>query len=326
MRIAITLGEPAGCGPDCIVLAAQTASPVQRVVVGDANVLADRAKQLNIPLKLLPFDPHTPALPQAPGTLHVLSVPLNTPVTPGVLHPQNSAFVLRLLDEAIAGCLDNTFAAMVTAPVHKGIINDAGIPFSGHTEYLAEKTHSKKVVMVLSRANLRIALVTTHLPLRAVPDAITVQAITETLNILHHDLTRLYGIVSPRIAVTGLNPHAGEGGHLGREEIEIITPALNVLRETGMMLHGPVSADTAFTSHALESCDAVCVMYHDQGLPVIKTQGFGETVNVTCGLPLIRTSVDHGTALQLAGTGHVHADSLMAAIDQAVQFAQRGSL
>ena len=259
------------------------------------------------------------ARPHVPGALSVLPVPLAAPCSPGRLDPANAGYVLDTLRAAVAGCLQGSFAAMVTAPVQKSVINDAGIAFSGHTELLAERTATARVVMMLASGELRVALATTHLPLRAVPDAITAELLQETLLIVHRELHSRFGLAAPRIAVLGLNPHAGEGGHLGREEIEVIIPAMERLREQGLQLLGPLPADTAFNPKALAHCDAIFAMYHDQGLPTLKYAGCGDAVNITLGLPIVRTSVDHGTALDLAGTGKASPDSLFTALRTALR-------
>ena len=320
--LALTAGEPAGIGPDlCIALSQQTL-PCRLSVLGDIDVLRARAAQLGITVDFLDDD----AIPEnTPGTLHVRHLPAAAPVTPGVLDADNSAHVLALLDAAIEGCLSGAYNAIVTAPVHKGIINDAGFAFTGHTEYLADHSGTQKVVMMLAGGGLRVALATTHLPLRAVADAITPALLDEVIRILHADLQGKFGIVRPRILVAGLNPHAGESGHLGREEIDIIEPALDRLRGEGMDLVGPLPADTLFSRIRQEPCDAVLAMYHDQGLPVLKYASFGTGVNITLGLPFIRTSVDHGTALDLAGTGRAEVGSLLAAIQVAMEMVGQGS-
>ncbi len=292
-------------------------------MLGDAEVLRARAAQLGVVLRIIrATDP--PA--HRPGTLCVEHIPAAAPVEPGRLDPRNSAYVLALLDAAIAGCQSGAFDALVTAPVHKGVINDAGIAFTGHTEYLAEKTGTPDVVMMLAGGGLRVALATTHLALKDVPAAITSSGLSATLRILHRALNRDFGIVQPRILVAGLNPHAGESGHLGREEIEVIAPVLESLRAQGMNLVGPLPADTLFSRVRTDACDAVLAMYHDQGLPVLKYASFGEGVNITLGLPLIRTSVDHGTALDLAGTGKADVGSLLAAIKVAIEMAKKKGL
>ncbi len=324
MKIIITPGEPAGIGPDCVLMCAQSASHIERVVVADPDLLHARAKQLNLSLQLTSFSPDAPFKQQAPGELSILPVILDAPCTPGVLNSQNSLYVLACLDAAIDACVANHVHALVTGPIHKGVINDAGIKFSGHTEYLAQRTHTQQVVMMLARGALRIALVTTHIPLHAVSQHITATHLENVIRILHHDLKRLYGLSNPKINITGLNPHAGEGGHMGREEIEIIAPVIENLKQQGLLLTGPSSADTAFTPQHIAQYDATLVMYHDQGLPVIKSHGFGDTVNITLGLPILRTSVDHGTALSLAGTGQCDSSSLNVALSLATKFAQAG--
>jgi len=320
--IAVTSGEPAGIGPDiCLALAARR-PPCRAVVLADRDLLAARAAQLGLSLHMRAYDA---AQAPAAGELEVLHLPLAVPVTAGRLDPANSAYVLALLGRAVAGCGDGSFAAMVTAPVHKGVINDAGIPFTGHTEYLAALTSTPRVVMMLAGGGLRVALATTHLALAEVARAITRDSLEETLRILHRALRQRFGIAEPRILVAGLNPHGGEGGHLGREEIELISPVLRELRHTGMLLEGPLPADTLFTPQVLARGDCVLAMYHDQGLPVLKYASFGKGVNVTLGLPIVRTSVDHGTALDLAGSGRADAGSLMAAMDMALEMARASS-
>lgn len=314
--IALTPGEPAGIGPDLIVRLAQDPGGAPLVVIADPDLLHERAERLGIPLRLDPVAPDRPDRPDAPpqpGHLNVLPVALKRPVTPGHLDAANAAYVIDTLRIACDGCLDGRFDALVTGPVHKGIINDAGLHFTGHTEYLAELCAAEPVMM-LATPGLRVALVTTHLPLRDVSAAITTEHLTHVIGILHRDLTQRFGIPDPRILVCGLNPHAGEGGHLGREEIEVITPVLDALRTRGWRLIGPLPADTAFVPDKLADADAVLAMYHDQGLPVLKHLGFGQAVNITLGLPIIRTSVDHGTALDLAGTDRADLGSLRAAI------------
>lgn len=318
--LALTSGEPAGIGPDLCVALAQHTLPARVVVLGDADLLRARASLLGISVDI--HEPEAEACRQ--GSLCVQHIPVAATSVPGRLDRANSPYVLALLDAAITGCLSGRFDAMVTAPVHKGIINDAGITFTGHTEYLAEKTATHKVVMMLVGGGLRVALATTHLPLSAVPGAITRELLLEVIPILHDGLRTRFGIAQPRILVAGLNPHAGESGHLGREEIEIIEPALRQLRAQGMDLVGPLPADTLFSRIRQETCDAILTMYHDQGLPVLKYASFGEGVNITLGLPLVRTSVDHGTALDLAGTGKAEVGSLLAAIEAATEMATRG--
>ena len=318
-RLAITAGEPAGIGPDLCMMLAQHPSPCERVIIADPQLLRDRAQQLGLPVELLPFDPDALPVAQAAGQLHVLPVTLGTACTPGQLDAGNSAYVLETLRLAGEGALSGLFDAIVTAPVHKGIINEAGVPFSGHTEFFAEQTATDQVVMMLACPGLRVALATTHLPLRQVADAITGPLIERVVRILHSDLVNKFGLSDPRILVCGLNPHAGEDGHLGREELDIIIPALERLRSEGIQLIGPLPADTLFTPKHLDHADAVLAMYHDQGLPVLKHKGFGNAVNITLGMPIIRTSVDHGTALDLAGTGQANPGSLQVALDTAIQ-------
>lgn len=323
--VAVTTGEPAGVGPEiCLRLADASCAPRFRariVLLADRSLLAARVAELNGAVTLRDWDPAQP--PQA-GVLDVLHLPLVVRADPGRLDPANSPYVLALLDQALDGCRSGEFAAMVTAPVHKGVINDAGIAFTGHTEYLAARTDTQRVVMMLAGGGLRVALVTTHLPLKDVPAAVTPRALTETLRILHHEMGRKYGIARPRILVAGLNPHAGEGGYLGREEIDVITPVLERLRsEEGMTLLGPLPADTMFSPPVLARGDCVLAMYHDQGLTALKYASFGHGINVTLGLPVIRTSVDHGTALELAGGGQADPGSLFAAVEQAIEMAER---
>lgn len=322
-RIALTAGEPAGIGPDLAIMLAQTWRSAEVIVIADATVLRARATELDLPLEVRPFDPEVTDTDDPPGTLCVLDVPLVHPVTPGSIDPANARSVLDTLDLAMDGCLDGRFSAVVTAPVHKGVINDAGISFSGHTEYLADRCGAKPVMM-LTAGNLRVALVTTHLPLAEVAQAIKPARLERVLRTLHDDLVNTFGIDTPRILVAGLNPHAGESGHLGREEIDIIEPTLTRLCNEGLQLVGPLPADTLFTPQHLSRADAVLAMYHDQGLPVLKYAGFGQGVNVTLGLPLIRTSVDHGTALDKAGKGNIDAGSLFAALDLATTLANKG--
>ncbi|MDE2092131.1 MAG: 4-hydroxythreonine-4-phosphate dehydrogenase PdxA [Gammaproteobacteria bacterium] len=321
-RIALTTGEPAGIGPDICVQLAQTPHAMEIVAIGDADLLRARARSLALPLTLIPYD-QTGRHPLQVGQLRMLSLKLPTPVIAGKLNPANSRYVMDILDRAVDGCLSGEFDAMVTAPVHKGVINDAGILFTGHTEYLAVRCKSPPPVMLLVAAGMRVALATTHLPLSKVSGALNQERLTHTLQILHADLQRRFGIPQPHILVLGLNPHAGEGGHLGREEIDVIAPVLDSLRAQNMRLTGPVAADTAFSKQRLVGVDAVLAMYHDQGLPVLKRIGFGQAVNITLGLPIIRTSVDHGTALELAGSGRTQHTSLAAAISMAVELSQR---
>jgi 4-hydroxythreonine-4-phosphate dehydrogenase len=314
--IAITPGEPAGIGPDLVVQLAQRAHACTLVAIADPELLAARAAQLGLPLALVPW---TPALsPRPAGELAVLPVPLAAAVTPGRLDVRNALYVLQTLERAAAGCLRGDFDAVVTAPAQKSVINDAGVPFSGHTEFFQEKAGVDRVVMMLACPGLRVALATTHLPLKDVPAAITVPLLQDVLAILVADLRAKFGIARPYILVAGLNPHAGESGHLGREEIDVIIPALQTFADKDCTLAGPLPADTLFTPKYLEQADAVLAMYHDQGLPVLKHKGFGHAVNITLGLPFIRTSVDHGTALDLAGSGRADAGSMEAALAAAL--------
>ena len=324
--IAVTSGEPAGIGPELCLKLADWSGAGHPVVLGDRDLLAARAAALGWPVALRDY---TPGQSAAAGHLDVLHLPLAKPAQAGLLDPANGPYVLSLLDRALLGCQRGEFAAIATAPVHKGVINQAGIAFTGHTEYLAEKTGTPLVVMMLAgdtpRGPLRVALATTHLPLKDVPAAITADLLERILRILDHDLRRKYGIAAPRIMVTGLNPHAGEGGYLGREEIDIIEPLLEKLRREGMQLSGPHPADTLFTPPVLAGGDAVLAMYHDQGLTALKYATFGNGINVTLGLPIIRTSVDHGTALTLAGTGQANPGSLFAAVAEAARMAARNT-
>ncbi|MDX1298157.1 MAG: 4-hydroxythreonine-4-phosphate dehydrogenase PdxA [Pseudomonas sp.] len=315
---ALTPGEPAGIGPDLCLLLAREAQPHALVAIASRDLLAERAQLLGLSIQLIPVSPeHWPTQAAQAGSLYVWDTPLGAPVKPGTLNENNAAYVLETLTRAGQGCLNGHFAGMITAPVHKGVINQAGIAFSGHTEFLAELTHTELVVMMLATTGLRVALVTTHLPLKDVAEAITAERLTRVTRILDADLRSKFGIAQPRILVCGLNPHAGESGHLGREEIEIIEPTLQQLRNEGINLIGPLPADTLFTPKHLDHCDAVLAMYHDQGLPVLKYKGFGAAVNITLGLPIIRTSVDHGTALDLAGSGKIDSGSLQVALQTA---------
>ena len=319
---ALTPGEPAGIGPDLCLLLAREAQPHALVAIASQDLLAERALLLGLTLQLIRVGPEAwPTQPAPAGSLYVWDTPLGAAVEPGQLNVENAHYVLQTLTRAAQGCIDGHFAGMITAPVHKGVINEAGIAFSGHTEFLAELTHTEQVVMMLATHGLRVALVTTHLPLKEVAAAITPERLSRVTRILDHDLRTKFGIGQPRILVCGLNPHAGEGGHLGREEIEIIEPTLQQLRAEGINLVGPLPADTLFTPKHLEQCDAVLAMYHDQGLPVLKYKGFGAAVNITLGLPIIRTSVDHGTALDLAGSGKIDSGSLQVALQTAYAMA-----
>jgi 4-hydroxythreonine-4-phosphate dehydrogenase len=318
--LALTAGEPAGIGPDLCVRLVQSPPQCPVVVLADRRLLSDRASQLGLPFDVPDF------VAGGDSPISLLHLPLSVPATAGRLDAANAHYVLATLRRAVAGCLAGEFSGLVTGPVHKGVINDAGIPFTGHTEFLAELTGTPRVVMMLagdtvSGYPLRVALATTHLPLKEVPAAITQSGLEETLRILHEALRRDFRAVDPHLLVAGLNPHAGEGGHLGREEIEVIEPVLKRLRAQGMNLTGPLPADTLFQPKYLERADAVLAMYHDQGLPVLKHACFGQGVNITLGLPIVRTSVDHGTALDLAGTGQASDGSLRAAIDTAWRMA-----
>jgi len=317
-KLAITPGEPAGIGPDLCIEYAQRVHNFQMVLLADPDMIQARAELLGLPLQLIKFDDRIQSA-SGSGSLYYLPIDLPETAIPGSLNVRNARYILTTLDLAIRGCLDNTFDAMVTGPIHKGIINEAGIPFTGHTEYLAAQTATSKVVMMLATDEMRVALATTHLPLKEVAQAITTDSLRQVLSILNHDLKTKYGLTSPHILVCGLNPHAGEDGHLGREELDIIIPLIEQLKTEGFKLTGPLPADTLFSKRKLEQADAVLAMYHDQGLPVLKYQGFGKAVNVTLGLPLIRTSVDHGTALDLAGTGQASTGSL----DYAIKIARQ---
>lgn len=319
LRLAVTPGEPAGIGPDLLIQLIQRGYPHELLAYSDPALLRARAAALGLPLRLR--DPAPLPTPLAPSELAVVAIPLAVTATAGTLAVANARFVLTCLERALADCRTGVCAAMVTGPVHKGIINDAGIPFSGHTEFLAERTNTPRVVMMLATEGLRVALATTHLPLAQVPAAITPGLLIEVIEVLNTDLMAKFAIAAPRILVCGLNPHAGEGGHLGREEHDVIEPTVARLRAQGIDAVGPLPADTLFTPKYLEQADVILAMYHDQGLPVIKYRGFGEAVNITLGLPIIRTSVDHGTALDLAGTGRADSGSLAAALRQAALMA-----
>jgi 4-hydroxythreonine-4-phosphate dehydrogenase len=323
-RIALTPGEPAGIGPDLCVVAAAQDFPAELIAVADPNLLQERAQSLGKPLELSVWDESKPARAHRAGSLNVLPVRLRRPCAPGRLDPANASYVLETLGAACDGCLAGRFDALVTAPVHKGIINDAGLAFTGHTEFFADRCRAHPVMM-LAAPGLRVALVTTHLPLADVSAHITQERLERVIGILHHDLVRKFGIPRPCILVCGLNPHAGEGGYLGIEEIEVIEPVLGRLRDDGLDLRGPLPADTAFLPDNLGQADAVLAMYHDQGLPVLKHLGFGRAVNITLGLPIIRTSVDHGTALDLAASGRAHGGSMDAALTTALDMVARRS-
>lgn len=317
-RILVTSGEPAGIGPDLCLKIAQREWPCDLVVAGDPAMLMERAALLGIELTVTEWSPSAERVAHRSGTLQVLPEKADAPVEPGRLNPANARYVLRLIDRGIAGCRAGEIEAMVTAPVQKSVINDAGVSFTGHTEYIAARTGTPRPVMMLAADRLRVALATTHLPLAEVSGALSIERLVECLAVIDADLRSRFGFARPRILVCGLNPHAGENGHLGREEIEIIHPAIARARDKGIDAAGPVPADTAFTPRSLAGADVVLAMYHDQGLPVLKYAGFGAAVNITLGLPIIRTSVDHGTALALAGTGQADEGSLCAALEQAI--------
>ena len=318
LRIVLTPGEPAGIGPDIALAMAQQQLNAEIVVVADPAILLSRARDLNLSIDLEQCDLQASPSRHKPASLKVIPINLDQKVNKGELNTANAHYVISTLKTACRICRSGQADALVTGPVHKGLINQAGIRFTGHTEFLAEQTQAGQVVMMLASHDFRVALVTTHLPLSAVSPAITPARLTATIEVLEYGLRSQFGITDPRIIVCGLNPHAGEDGHLGREEQDIIRPVLKQLRERGIQLIGPLPADTAFTPHQLNQADAVLAMYHDQGLPVIKHRHFGAIANITLGLPIIRTSVDHGTALSLAGTGHASAASLMMAIKTAL--------
>lgn len=321
-RLVITSGEPAGIGPDLCVQLSQHNIEAQLIVLADPKLIEQRARKLNISLEIETINSIDSSCDkQRAGILHVLPVELAKPVKTGKLDQANAHYVLKMLEQATHACMEGICHGMVTGPLHKGIINDAGIIFTGHTEYLANLTNTALPVMMLQTEGLRVALVTTHLPLRDVSDAITPQRLASVIEILNSDLVNKYGIPQPEIFVCGLNPHAGEGGHLGNEEQTVIEPVLAQLREQGMLLNGPLSADTIFSPDNLQKADAFLAMYHDQGLPVLKYKGFGQAINITLGLPIIRTSVDHGTALDLAGTGKADHSSFLLAINSAMELA-----
>lgn len=320
-RIAITPGEPAGIGPDLAIAIAQKAWPVELVAVASPQLLQERAALLNLPLTLITYDPEKPAQPSQPGTLSILPVELAENCIAGELNQANGAYVVETLRIACDKNMKGEFDAVVTGPVHKGLINQSGIAFSGHTEYFAHQANCSDVVMMLATEGLRVALVTTHIPLAYVSKAITSERLHRVTTILHHDLVNKFGIEKPVIYVCGINPHAGEGGHLGKEEIEVMTPTLDILRAEGINVIGPLPADTIFQEKYLKEADAILSMYHDQGLPVLKYKGFGSSVNITLGLPFIRTSVDHGTATDLAGKNLADAGSMTEALKTAIELA-----
>ncbi|MBL4867674.1 MAG: 4-hydroxythreonine-4-phosphate dehydrogenase PdxA [Pseudomonadales bacterium] len=323
--IALTPGEPAGIGPDLAVQVAQQQQDYPLVAIADSKLLQDRAQLLNLPLQLINIstlaEEHNQPITTPAQTLYISPIEMPVPCVPGQLDPRNSQYVLNTLTLACRGCQSGQYKAMVTGPVNKSAINDAGIEFTGHTEFLQHITETEQVVMMLACEGLRVALVTTHLPLSEVAKSITTKTLSQIIRITNQALQVDFGIEHPQLTVCGLNPHAGESGYLGREEIDIIEPCLAQLREQGYSLNGPLPADTLFTPPILEKTDAVIAMYHDQGLPVLKYKGFGNATNITLGLPIIRTSVDHGTALDLAGTGRANYGSLIAALDQAVTMA-----
>ena len=323
LRIAITPGEPAGIGPDLLIKLAQRQWDAQLIAIADANLLTERAKILNLPLTLIEFDATKPATTQAPGELYIQQVDMAVPAFPGVLDEANGEYVLETLRVACENNIKGNFDAIVTGPVHKGIINQAGISFSGHTEYFAQQSNTPDVVMMLATEGLRVALVTTHIPLAYVSKAITPDRLRKVTEILDNDLREKFAIANPRILVCGLNPHAGENGHLGTEELTTIIPTMEQLNSEGMNLIGPLPADTLFQDKYLNNADAVLAMYHDQGLPVLKYKGFGNSVNITLGLPFIRTSVDHGTALDLAGSGTAEVGSFELALKEAIHLATK---
>jgi 4-hydroxythreonine-4-phosphate dehydrogenase len=318
--IAVTAGEPAGIGPDLCVQLARRTLPARLVVVADRNLLKSRAQRLRLPIDFAEF-PGAAGIQQRRGTLYVLHVPLAHPARAGRLDPANGRYVLKTLEIAADGCRDGVFDAMVTAPLQKSVINEAGIAFTGHTEFLAERTRARHVVMMLVGGRMRVALATTHLALKDVARNITVAGLERSIRVLHKDLVERFRIRHPRIIVAGLNPHAGESGFLGTEEVRIIAPVVRKLRRAGLDLTGPLPADTLFNPVRLEKFDCVLAMYHDQGLPVLKYASFGAGINVTLGLPIIRTSVDHGTALDLAGTGKAEIGSLLEAVKMAATLA-----
>jgi 4-hydroxythreonine-4-phosphate dehydrogenase len=320
-RIALTSGEPAGIGPDLCIALAQQQQQAQLIAIADPALLNERADALGLSLNLIEFDPHSAPQVAMPGELYYLPIQLAHGVTAGQLQPGNSQYVLTMLQTALDGCLEQQFDAVVTAPVHKGVINDAGYSFSGHTEFFADGAGVERVVMMLATEDLRVALATTHLPLRDVADAITQQSLKQIVTIINDSLRRQFGLKQPKIAVCGLNPHAGECGHLGTEEIDTIQPVIDAFKTAGLAVSGAWPADTIFNQDKLADYDVVLAMYHDQGLPVLKHHGFGKAVNVTLGLPFIRTSVDHGTALDLAATGRASASSMQAAVDMALTMA-----
>lgn len=324
-KLIVTPGEPAGVGPDLVIEIAQHDWPVQIVVVASATLMVERAAQLGKPLTIIEYDANAPSSTHKAGTLTLLPMDLAEPCIAGELNPSNGAYVVETLRVACELNMSGEFDALVTGPVHKGLINKAGIPFSGHTEYFAHQANCSDVVMMLSTKGLRVALVTTHIPLAYVSKAITVERLQKVTRILNQDLITKFGIKNPTIYACGINPHAGEDGVLGREEIEVMNPAFEELRSEGINIIGPLPADTIFQNKYLEDADAILSMFHDQGLPVLKYKGFGSSVNITLGLPFVRTSVDHGTALDLAGTGNADQGSFIEAISTAIELAENQS-
>ncbi|SET61941.1 4-hydroxythreonine-4-phosphate dehydrogenase PdxA [Thalassotalea agarivorans] len=324
-KIAITPGEPAGIGPDLALAIAQQSWSEQLIIVASKTMMAERAKLLNIDITIEEYDAAAAPAPQQAGQITVLDIPLDDDVVAGELNPNNGNYVVETLRVASEKNMSGEFDAVVTGPVHKGLINQAGIAFSGHTEFFALQANLSDVVMMLATEGLRVALVTTHIPLAYVSRAITEERLLKVSRILHDDLKQKFGIEQPRIFACGINPHAGEGGHLGREEIEVMEPAFDILRNEGIDIVGPLPADTIFQEKYLQQADAILTMYHDQGLPVLKYKGFGNSVNITLGLPFIRTSVDHGTAIELAGTGEADTGSFVEAISTAIELANNQS-
>jgi len=320
LPLVVTPGEPAGIGPDLAVQLAQSGFGAALVFVASAELMAARAQTLGLPLTVRLWDGSSVSA-AAPGEMWVLDVPLSAPAVAGQLNVANANYVLSCLDKAIDGCLDGIFSGLVTGPVHKGVINEAGVPFSGHTEYLQSRCGVSRVVMMLASPKMKVALATTHLPLKDVSAAITQESLSEVIAILLSDLKQKFGLDRPRILIAGLNPHAGEGGHMGREEIDVIEPVIASFSAQDAELLGPLPADTLFTPKYLENADAVLAMFHDQGLPVLKYDGFGDAVNITLGLPIMRTSVDHGTALDIAGAGKADSGSFRCAISMAITMA-----
>lgn len=323
--IMLTPGEPAGIGPDLVIQVAQQNWPVRLVACVDPDLLKKRAFQLGLELELTTYSPGTQNNGQTEKTLTVLPIKLATPSKAGQLNKQNSTYVIETLRHACDYCMTNKFSALVTGPVHKGIINDAGIPFMGHTEFFSDRSKTKKVVMMLATETLRVALATTHLPLKDVSAAITFNSLQEVISILHNDLKAKFGIKKPTIYICGLNPHAGENGYIGHEEVNTIIPVIRKLRNEGLQLYGPFPADTIFQPKYLKQADVILAMYHDQGLPVLKYQGFGHAVNITLGLPFIRTSVDHGTAVELAGSGEANTNSFITALKLAISITKKNN-